>query len=334
MTVPFPAVRTRIAAILVASAMVAGCAAPGKGASGYDKEAMRRDVALASKLMDLADLASTQARTQYVRLLVQRAPDLELAAIAKLQAGITSVSRAMALDPSPVQGLVHMYIWSRMARFACENRKQSLPESMRFPCDELYGRVADQLSSLAKAELGAARLAELDRLIAAYQAEHPTLLHVGLLRIDDIASSRSEVELVLPPAEESMLSPVTDAAHQIEQARLLGAQMLWLAARLPGTVADELEGSARLLAQSEVAQRALADLHGLGPTMAATADNLRVNAEAQRELASQISVLAQDVRAAASRADRALTIVVGALVVAAGIAVGWMLRARRKAPSP
>ena len=173
-----------------------------------------------------------------------------------------------------------MYIWSRMARFACENRKQSMPESMQFPCDELYGRVADQLSSLAKAELGTARLAELDRLIAAYQAEHPTLLHVGLLRIDDIASSRSEVELVLPPAEESMLSPVTDAAHQIEQARLLGAQMLWLAARLPGTVADELEGSARLLAQSEVAQRALADLHGLGPTMAATADNLRVNAEA------------------------------------------------------
>ncbi|MFM8783691.1 MAG: hypothetical protein ACKOFI_00665, partial [Phycisphaerales bacterium] len=160
------------------------------------------------------------------------------------------------------------------------------------------------------------------------------LLNVGLLRIDDIASSKSEVELVLPPSEESMLSPVTDAAHQLEQARLLGAQMLWLATRLPGNVADELEGSARLLAQSEVAQRALADLHGLGPTMAATADNLKVNAEAQRELASQIAVLAHEVSGAAARADRALTIVVGALVVAAGLAVGWMLRGRRKAPTP
>jgi hypothetical protein len=335
MTVPFPAVRTRITAILVATvAVVAGCAAPAKDTSGYDKEALRKDVALATKLMDIADLAHAEARIQYVRLLVQRAPEMQLAAIAKLQAGISSVTRAMALDPAPLQGLVQMYIWSRMGTFACENRKKLMAESVPCTCDDIYGRVTLQLTTLAKAELGEKRLAELDRLIAAYQAEHPTLLNVGLLRIDDIASSQSLVELVLPPSEESMLSPVTDAAHQIEQARLLGAQMLWLATRLPGNVADELEGSARLLAQSEVAQRALADLHGLGPTMAATADNLKVNAEAQRELASQIAVLAQDVRGAAARADRALTIVVGALVVAAGIAVGWMLRGRRKAPTP
>ena len=333
MTVPFPAVRTRIAAILATFAVVAGCAAPAKDTPGYDKEALRKDVALATKLMDLADLASAEIRMQYVRLLVQRAPELELAAIAKLQAGIGSATRAMALDPSPMQGLVQMYIWSRMARFACENRRQVMPEAVPFSCDDAYGRVADQLSVLAKAELGGTRLMELDRLIAAYQAENPKLLHVGLLRIDDIASSKSQVDLVLPSEEESMLSPVSDAAHQIEQARLLGAQFLWLAARLPTSMADEFEGSARLLGQADVAQRALADLDALGPRMAATAENLKVNADAQRELASQIAVLAQDVRGAAARADRALTIVVGALVVAAGIAVGWMLRARRKAPA-
>jgi len=334
LTVPFPAVRMRIAAALAAIAAVAGCAAPARDTPGYDKAALRKEAALATKLMALSDLASADARMQYVRLLVQRAPDFEVAAIAKQQAGIASVTRAMALEPSPVQGLVQMYIWARVARFACENRKQVRPETVPFSCDDIYGPVADQLAALAKAELGDVRLAELDRMIAAYQAANPGLLFVGLLRIDDIASSKSEVDLVLPPADESMLSPVTDAAHQIEQARILGAQVLWLAARLPGSMADELEGSARVLAQTEAAQRALADLHGLGPTMAATADNLRVNAEAQRELASQISVLAQDVRAAASRADRALTIVVGALVVAAGIAVGWVLRGRRKAPLP
>jgi hypothetical protein len=266
--------------------------------------------------------------------MVRRAPEIEIAAVAKMQSGVSSTVRAMALDPSPTQGLVQMYIWSRMAGFACENRRRAMSESVPFPCDELYGRIAVQLAALAKAELGDARLAELDRLIAAYQAENPELVQVGLLRIDDIATSRMEVELVLPSSEESMLSPVTDAAHQIEQARLLGAQMLWLAARLPMAFGDEFEGSTLLLSQSEVAQRALADLNGLGPRMAATADNLRVNAEAQRELASQIAVLAQDVRGAATRADRALTIVVGALVVAAGIAVGWMLRARRRAPTP
>ena len=209
MTVPFPAVRTRISAILAASAVLAGCAAQAKDTPGYDKAALRKDVALATKLMDLADLASAEARMQYVRLLVQRAPDIELAAMAKLQAGIGSATRAMALDPSPMQGLVQMYIWSRMARFACENRKQVMPEAVPFPCDDCYGRVADQLSVLAKAELGEARLMELDRLIGAYQADNPRLLHVGLLRIDDIASSKAQVDLVLPSEEESMLSPVT-----------------------------------------------------------------------------------------------------------------------------
>ena len=324
----------RIAIILAAAVLAAGCASHARDAAGYDKEALRKEVALATKLMDIADLAHAEARMQYVTLLVRRAPDVEIAAVAKLQAGVSSAVRAMAIDPSPIQGLVQMYIWSRMAGFACENRRRVMRESVPFPCDELYGRVAVQLAALAKAELGDARLAELDRLIAAYQAENPTLIQVGLLRIDDIATSKMEVELVLPSSQESMLGPVTDAAHQIEQARLLGAQMLWLAARLPMAFGDEFEGSTRLLAQSDVAQRALADIHGLGPTMAATADNLKVNAEAQRELASQIAVLAQDVRGAATRADRALTIVVGALVVAAGIAVGWMLRARRKASAP
>ena len=324
--------RMRIAAIL-AAVLAARCAAPAKDA-GYDKEALRKDVVLATKLMDIADLAHAEARTQYVKLMVRRAPDIEIAALAKLQAGVSSTTRAMALDPAPLQGLVQMYIWSRMGIFACENRKRVMPASVPCPCEDIYGRVARQLETLAKAELGTARLAELDRLIVGYQAENPDLVQVGLLRIDDIASSKSLVDLVLPPTEESMLSPVTDAAHQIEQARLLGAQMLWLAARLPTSMADELEGSTRLLAQSDVAQRALADLDGLGPRMAATADNLKVNAEAQRELASQIAVLAQDVRGAAARADRALMIVVGALVVAAGIAVGWILRARRRAPAP
>jgi hypothetical protein len=324
----------RIALILAAAMLAAGCASHARDAAGYDKEALRKEVALATKLMDIADLAHAEARMQYVRLVVRRAPEIEIAAVAKMQSGVSSTVRAMALDPSPTQGLVQMYIWSRMAGFACENRRRAMSESVPFPCDELYGRIAVQLAALAKAELGDARLAELDRLIAAYQAENPELVQVGLLRIDDIATSRMEVELVLPSSEESMLSPVTDAAHQIEQARLLGAQMLWLAARLPMAFGDEFEGSTLLLSQSEVAQRALADLNGLGPRMAATADNLRVNAEAQRELASQIAVLAQDVRGAATRADRALTIVVGALVVAAGIAVGWMLRARRRAPTP
>ena len=279
-----------IAAILAAvAAVAAGCAAPAKDAPGYDKEALRKDVALATKLMDLADLASAEARVQYVRLLVQRAPDFQVAAIAKQQAGISSVVRAMALEPAPIQGLVQMYIWSRMARFACENRRQARPESVPFSCDEVFGPIADQLSALAREELGAVRLAELDRMIADYQAANPGLLFVGLLRIDDIASSKSEVDLVLPSADDSMLSPVTDAAHQIERARLLGAQVLWLAARLPGSMADELEGSARALTQTEAAQRALTDLNVLGTRMAATADNLKVNAEAQRELASQIA---------------------------------------------
>jgi hypothetical protein len=143
-----------------------------------------------------------------------------------------------------------------------------------------------------------------------------------------------EVELVLPSSEESMLSPVTDAAHQIEQARLLGAQMLWLAARLPMAFGDEFEGTLRIAMESQAAKGTMQDLGGIARHMGESAQNLAVNAEAQRELGRQIGALAEDVRAAAARADRLATLAIGTVVVLCGVAVGWMMRARRRAPTP
>jgi hypothetical protein len=86
--------------------------------------------------------------------------------------------------------------------------------------------------------------------------------------------------------------------------------------------------------ESQAAKGTMQDLGGIARHMGESAQNLAVNAEAQRELGRQIGALAEDVRAAAARADRLATLAIGTVVVLCGVAVGWMLRARRRAPTP
>lgn len=327
--------RTAIAFLLAAAAAIAvpGCQTTPQ-AEDPSKAQFRRDMVIAMQLMDVADLAHALTRTVYVDALVRRRPDIEIAAIAKMHAGISSTTRAMAVDPTPMVGLVQMYIWSKMAVFACQNRVATSPEAVPCGCDPLYGKVSEVILQVAKRHMGEAQLYELDQMIAAYQAEHPGLLQVGLLRIDDIASSEAAAARVLPETEHSMLSPVTDAARQLEMTRFIGTQLVWLAARLPGAAADEFEGSLRITMESQAAQGTMQHLGDLSRNMDATASNLAELSGAQRELARHIETLAGDVRAAAGRADRLATLAIGTVVVLCGAAVGWMLRARRRAPTP
>jgi hypothetical protein len=327
--------RTAVACLLAAAAalMAPGCASA-PATEEYGKAQFRRDMVIAMQLMDVADLAYAVTRAEYVKALVRRQPDIEVAALAKMHSGVSSTTRAIAVDPTPMVGLVQMYIWGKMSVFACENRTRVAPETVPCGCDPLFGKVAQVIAKVARRHISEAQLYELDQMITAYQAENPGILQVGLLRIDDIASSEAAAARVLPESEHTMLSPVTDAARQLEMTRFIGTQLVWLAARLPGAAADEFEGTLRIAMESQAAKGTMQDLGGIARHMGESAQNLAVNAEAQRELGRQIGALAEDVRAAAARADRLATLAIGTVVVLCGVAVGWMMRARRRAPTP
>jgi hypothetical protein len=322
--------RAAIAALLFASIAlpVPGCATTPER-DPYARTRLKEDMVIAMHLMDLADLAYFNARSQYVNALVADKPSRTVAAMAKMQAGIGSTTRAMAVDPNPRAGLVHMYTWVQMARFSCANRVRIAPETMPCACDDIFGKPAEMVRKVAEEYMTAAQLEELDRMIAAYQAANPGMLHVGLLRIDDIATSDAAAALILPESEQTMLSPVTDAAHQLELTRFLGTQLVWLVARLPTGAADDLDGVGRLLLESGPAHQAVAGLGTIGAQVGDAAARIEQNSSAQRELATQISGLGQDVRGVAARAERIAIVALGVAAVLAGIVVGWSARARR-----
>ncbi|MBU3683626.1 MAG: hypothetical protein FGM39_06390 [Phycisphaerales bacterium] len=327
--------RAAIAALLLASIAppMAGCATtPEKDT--YERRKLKEDMVIAMHLMDLADLAYFKARNQYIQALVTNLPSRTVAAMSKMQAGIGSTTRAMAVDPNPRAGLVHMYTWVQMARFSCANRIRLAPETMPCGCDDIFGKVSEMVRKVAVKYMTAEQLAELDRMIAAYQAANPDLLHVGLLRVDDIATSDAAAALILPESEETMLSPVTDAAHQLELTRFLGNQLVWLAARLPNGAADDFDSVGRLLLESGPAHQAVAGLGTIGAQVGDAAARIEQNSSAQRELATQISALGQDVRGVAARAERIAVVALGVAAVLVGIVVGWAMRARRRSPAP
>lgn len=295
----------------------------------YARERLKEDMVIAMHLMDLADLAYFNARGRYVHALVSNTPSFTMAAMAKLLAGIGTTTRAIAVDPNPRAGLVHMYTWVRMARYSCENRARLAPNTMACSCDDLFVKVEEMVRKVAATHMTSAQLAELDRTITAFQAANPDLLQVGLLRVDDIATSDAAAALILPDSERTMLSPVTDAAHQLELTRFLGNQLVWLVARLPNGAADDFDGAGRLLLESGPAHQAVAGLEAIGAQVGHAAARIEQNSSAQRELAAQISTLGQDVRGVAARAERIAVVALGVVAVLAGIVVGWSARARR-----
>jgi len=288
-----------------AALLAAGCAP--RLENTHDKDALRQEAVLGVQLMDIADLGNGLMREVYAQEALD--PDTDsrkLAVTARLTAGVSATLRAMAISPSPRDGLVQMYIWCRVGKFAAKNRERKSPGVVPDLSESVYGRIEAQLQPIAERNLSARQLASIDAIIVRFTEANPDLLSVGLMRLDDIAESKEAADLILPDSAPDMLSPVTDAARQLELMRLLGLQAIWLVARTPEAVGMELDGSARVILESKPIERVLERTGAIQGALGDAGARLESVSKSQERIAEELSGLSSSLTAIATKAERAV----------------------------
>lgn len=314
--------------MIVAVLALGACAS--RPDTAHEKDALRRETVLGVQLMEVADLGHGIIRDIYAHAIVDRKlTSMQVAAMSRIFAGVGTTMRSMAIAPSPSDGLVQMYIWCRVGRFASGNRMRVAPDLMPDLSDVLYGRIQSAVQPIAEQHLTAQQLAALDRMIDQFERANPDLLSVSLMRLDDIAQSRDAAELVLPDTPPDMLSPVTDAARQLELARLLGTQALWLLARTPDAIATELEGTTRLLLEAESVRRIVERVDSVEHALGGAGTRLDSVATSQHRISDELRSLSEAVDGIGRRAERMVVISAIAAAAAATVAVAWVVRGRR-----
>ena len=207
--------------------------------------------------------------------------------------------------------------------------KQSFLKAVEDLLDAGAKRIsAHQLMLLHGAELAnPEERAKFDAVIDRYLAEHPDIVNVGLFRIEDLAEYSGTRMTILDAAPRDMLSPVEDAAGEIEQARLVGMQLVWLASRLPNAAGWEAQTVVDQTLSSEEFNRLSGSRETLGKgiqshdgTIKSLAKDLDAVAVAVDGLGTEISTLG----AVRAMVHDALLAIGGVLAVAI-VAGAWFL---------
>lgn len=309
----------------LAALLAAGCAP--RVDTTHDKDLLRQEAVLGVQLMDIADLGSGLMREEYAQEALN--PDTssrELAITSRLVVGVSTTLRAMAISASPRDGLVQMYIWSRVGKFAAKNRERKYPGTVPDISERVYGRIEAQLQPIAERNLTAQQLASLDAIIARFTEANPELVSVGLMRLDDIAESKEAADLILPDSTPDMLSPVTDAARQLELMRLLGLQAIWLVARTPDAVGMEVDSSARVVLESKPIERLLERTGSIQGALGDAGARLESVSKSQERIAEELRGLSGSLTAIATKAERAVMFGgIGALVM---LVIGFVIGRR------
>lgn len=191
-----------------------------------------------------------------------------LASYMLTRAESTSNIRALALGADPAGALVDLYVYSNLAAWACENRVRAHPELPLMPCADTFGVLQQDIAQIAREYMTPEKLATVDRAIGEWKNAHPQQLLIGLIRLSDLADSSGTAPVVLEQVAPSMFSPVTEAAQQLQEARLLGYQALWLASRLPTSVAWQLDATLYVALASGPADKAITNLESLSAGIA------------------------------------------------------------------
>ena len=131
---------------MCSSDLLAGCATRGETEAARES---RERVMLARELMDLADHAATIMDDVVSVESVKQSDPLQLAAASKVRSNVIDVVRAIALTPSPREGMARMYVWSQLAAWSCENRHKLNPKAFIDNCDSTFGAIRDNISRAA-----------------------------------------------------------------------------------------------------------------------------------------------------------------------------------------
>lgn len=223
-----------------ALALVVGCASSPPQGAEHD---LRSTVRLSARLMDASDSAATAFDNQVTEALLTDTDPKDLASLMTSRALSTAIIRAIVLGADPAGALVDLYVYSDLALWACENRMAMKVGFKLIPCQSTYGVLRKEAVALAKEYMSKEQIARVDAAIAKFKADHPNQLAIGLVRLSDLEGESGTTAIVLSEVAPSMFSPVTDAARQLQETRLLGYQALWLMSRLPTAMGWQIEAS-------------------------------------------------------------------------------------------
>lgn len=246
---------------------------------------------LSARLLDASDMASAAFDRIVNRALLNGADTRTLASYMLTRAEASGSIRALALGADPAGALVDLYVYSKLAAWACENRVRAHPELPLTPCAQTYGVLEQDVAEIAREYMSPEKLATVDQAIDTWKRAHPQQQLIGLIRLSDLADSSGTAPIVLEQVAPSMFSPVTEAAQQIQEARLLGYQALWLASRLPMSLSSQLDATLYVALASEPAGKALANMESLSAQISQAHQVFAILTESNRALAEQAGAL-------------------------------------------
>ncbi len=319
-----------VALALCALALAACKATPPSDSS----EAMRKRVQLAGSLLDVADIAQTRFQDQVVRAMMRDAPRSEVATKEMIRNNAVGNIRALALGQDPYGALLDVYVWCRLGEVSCHNRQRFRPD-LHFECDHTYGEIRQRLEGIVAHGnlITPEERAKFDKIIDDYLAANPDIVNVGLFRISDLADFSGTRMTVLDAAPPDMLSPVADAASELQQARLTAMQMVWLVSRLPNAAGWEAQTTVDLTLSSPEFTRLTASTEALGASLAAHNAAISGLEGGLKTLATSVDSLDKEVStlgAVRSMVRDALLVIGAILAIALALGAGFLHHLARR----
>jgi hypothetical protein len=301
-------------------ALLPACGAPQEARDSQT----RGRVELGSKLLDVADVAHTVFQNEVIAAYVSGQPRELVALREQFRNGATSNIRSLALGADPYGALVDLYVWVRLADIACTNRNRLRPD-LHCDCESTYGEVRHRLDTIiARGKLiSDEQRAQLDGVIARYMESHPDILQAGLFRIEDLEDFSGSRMAVIERAPRDMLSPVEDAVAQLEQARLVGRQMVWLASRLPTQAGWEAQALADSVLANPEFLRLAGNLGAISERMQNTGNRLESVGAEVRALSESVQGLGKEVSTLSAAREIVRYVLMGAvLLLVLGVGAG------------
>ena len=294
----------RLLAGAACAILASGCMSP-PPIDEADEQRFRDAVELSAQLLAIADIASSAFTDRVAQLRVEGTSDLIAYTAETIRNNAVANYRSIALSPDPANGLVNMYIFSKLGLWGCENRILTHPDLFDEDCDGTYGLVQRRVDALARQWMTSTQIDDLDRRIDEFKQRHPGRVMIGSVRLEDLTRQIARFEERTDQVAPSLFSPVSEAAQQLEQVRLLGDRAIWLLSRMPETLSwrasaflMEILSSDGFVAIKELASSISERLklvhesvQSLDDSMDTLGDNVSTGAVALQELQGEIGSL-------------------------------------------
>ncbi len=252
-----------IGAIVIGVAAVASCTSSG-GSSGVQDDALaapdspkKTQQELRSKLMAYADryFAATLEMSTTLERSLDTPQSRYTAAGARLLGLIATTD--IAASPNPGGAVLDMCVFVTLKRMAWE--EYWVPEVYGEEVGPLvldsYRELEEDIWGIAAGVYNPDQMTTLRGLIDDWRSRHPGEVSVDFVRLTELGDAKQVQTLVDAGRPGGMLAPIKEANRSIEEMRMLGERLTFIASRMQLMLSLQVEmASAKLAVQPEIQQ--------------------------------------------------------------------------------